>query len=189
MAAVVTSPARPAPESPAGWCDSCRSRWRRYCRTAAGWQTGGGAPAPPAPLAPCRRARSERRSAAPCRPGAPLESGLDRVIQLFQPVHELIRAHLAQETGTRFSSSISAESSSKPASRARMSSLRRTSWPERSSRGSGSVRPCCHASSTSSEKGRLPSYCWNSQERVPEKMPETPECDRRSGAASGCWTG
>ncbi|MOA04628.1 hypothetical protein D3C78_1241950 [compost metagenome] len=81
---------------------------------------------------------------------------------------------MRRETGTRFSSSMSAESSSKPASRARMSSFLRTSWPERSSRGSGSVRPCCQASSTSSEKGRVPSYCWNSQERVPEKMPETP---------------
>ncbi len=29
-------------------------------------------------------------------PARPLEGGLDRVIQLFQPVHELIRAHLAQ---------------------------------------------------------------------------------------------
>ena len=58
-----------------------------------------------------------------------------------------------------------------PISRARITTLRPTSIPDRSSLGSGSVYPLACASLTISENGRLPSKLLNRYERVPERMP------------------
>jgi hypothetical protein len=59
------------------------------------------------------------------------------------------------------SSATSASSSRIPISRARITSLRATSMPDRSSRGSGSVNPFALASRTIAENGWLPSQTLN----------------------------
>ena len=58
-----------------------------------------------------------------------------------------------------------------PASRARINNLRATSCPERSSRGSGSVKPFSRASAVTSERESPSSNLPKIKEREPDKMP------------------
>src|SRR5207237_878924 len=85
----------------------------------------------------------------------------------------------ASSAGTRLSTRTSLSSRSSPISRPRMMSLRATSCPERSSRGSGSVKPRARASRTICEKLVAPSYTLKRYASVPENLPSTRLVGRR----------
>ena len=73
--------------------------------------------------------------------------------------------------GNTPSTSMSSNSSSKPISRAKINNLRATSAPDKSSRGSGSVKPFSFASKVASERLK-PSSNWpKMKEREPDKIP------------------
>mmetsp|Transcript_23921 Transcript_23921/g.74815 ORF Transcript_23921/g.74815 Transcript_23921/m.74815 type:complete len:211 (+) Transcript_23921:205-837(+) len=74
-------------------------------------------------------------------------------------------------SGTRLSTGTSSSSSMRPASRASVTTLRATSVPERSSRGSGSVNPSSLACLTMSEKLSPGWKVLKMYESVPEKIP------------------
>ena len=72
---------------------------------------------------------------------------------------------MSDSTGT------SSRSTSTPQARARIVTLRATSVPDRSSRGSGSVKPFSFASAITSENFIPGLYVLKRYESVPEKMP------------------
>ncbi|MNE56195.1 hypothetical protein D3C80_1510870 [compost metagenome] len=73
--------------------------------------------------------------------------------------------------GSACSTSTSDNSSAMPDSRARISSLRATSMPFRSSRGSGSVKPLPRAMPVASEKAIPSSNLPKMKEREPDRTP------------------
>ena len=79
--------------------------------------------------------------------------------------------HFSSAFGTSPSTCTSAISRVSPISRPRMMSLRATSIPDRSSRGSGSVYPLVLAAPTMEEKLSRPSKTLNRYASVPEKIP------------------
>ena len=90
---------------------------------------------------------------------------------------------LVSSLGTSPSRATSASSTVMPISRARMTTLRATSVPDKSSRGSGSVYPSSRACVTNDENDRLPSKLLKRYESVPERIPSistisSPVCTR-----------
>ena len=73
--------------------------------------------------------------------------------------------------GNTPSTSTSESSSSSPASRAKISNLRATSCPDKSSRGSGSVKPFSRASAVTSERESPSSNLPKINESEPDKIP------------------
>ena len=114
------------------------------------WRRTSASPRPPAP--PPRAAPTPRR-ARPAGPGTPA------------------RRQPCNASGTRFSTAISSRFTRRPMVRARMSALRATSSPLRSSRGSGSVKPFAFAERTASEKLAPLPRSVKIAPRVPESAP------------------
>ncbi|CSB39768.1 Uncharacterised protein [Vibrio cholerae] len=77
----------------------------------------------------------------------------------------------SKPAGSACSTSTSLSSNSYPASRAKISNLRATSIPERSSRGSGSVKPFSLASCVAWLKVMPSSNLPKIKEREPERIP------------------
>ena len=80
----------------------------------------------------------------------------------------------------RLDDKMSASSSSRPvSSRARISSLRATSTPDKSSRGSGSVYPISRAIAVAAEKLTPSSSLPKINDREPDRIPENGAAHRR----------